>query len=84
MQLTAIALATGIDYPLLLRQQRIKYTGLEPPNPITSIPELVTRLEDTVECVGLLRENWEKMGLKKPTAIQMAAWGVMLEVSISG
>lgn len=79
-----VALAAGIDYPALLRQHRIKFTGLEPPNPITSIPELASKLsEDSLEALRLIGDNWKSMGLKKPTGIQMASWGVMLEVSLT-
>lgn len=78
-----VALEAGIDYPTLLRQYRIKFTGLEPPNPITSIPELASKLpEESLEILRLIGDNWKSMGLKKPTGIQMASWGVMLEVSL--
>lgn len=72
----AAAEAAGIDYPAFLRQHRIKYTGLDPPNPIISFAELAS----THNCPDSLSLNWEKMGLDKPTGVQLAAWGVMLQV----
>ncbi|ORY56786.1 P-loop containing nucleoside triphosphate hydrolase protein [Leucosporidium creatinivorum] len=71
----AAAEAAGIDYPALLRQHRIKLTGLEPPNPVASFAELTS----SHNCPQLIADNWSKMGMKAPTGIQMASWGIMLE-----
>ena len=71
-----------IDYPAILRKHRIKFTGLDCPNPILSITQLFTeggKLGLDLE-VRVVRSNWEKMGLGLPTAVQMAAWGIMLHV----
>lgn len=74
-----------IDYPLILRKHRIKFTGLECPNPVMSITQLFTQgekfgLDLENESNKVLRSNWETMGLGTPTAVQMAAWGIMLDV----
>lgn len=65
-----------VDYPALLRKHKIKFTGLEPPNPILALAQLAN-------CPPCVVANWEKMGLSQPTAVQMASWGIILEVSIS-
>ncbi|KAI5479489.1 ATP-dependent rna helicase rok1 [Pseudohyphozyma bogoriensis] len=70
----AAADAAGMDWAAFLRSHRIKYTGLDAPNPVTSIADLTTR-----GCPKILSENWKRMGLTLPTAVQMASWGVMLE-----
>lgn len=81
---TATAIESGIDYQLLLKQNKIKFTGLDSPNPIISLAELSLKLPQHAKDegrLGLIIDNWNKMGLKKPTSIQMASWGVMLEVN---
>ena len=63
----AAAEIAGVDYPTLLRQHRIKFTGLKPPNPIISFADLTA----SHACTLSLSANWEKMGLKAPTGIQI-------------
>lgn len=72
----AVADAADVDYAALLRQYRIKLTGLDPPNPVTSLAEIV----GTQQCPRVLADNWDRMGFKSPTGIQLASWGVMLNV----
>lgn len=74
-----------IDYPSILRKHRIKLTGLDCPNPVLSITQLFTEgeklgLDLDNDSIRVVRSNWEKMGLGIPTAVQMAAWGIMLDV----
>lgn len=70
----AAADAAEVDYAALMRQHKIKLTGLEPPNPIASLDALPDGSD-------VLKANWRKMGMDNPTAIQLAAWGVMIAVS---
>lgn len=68
-----------MDYPALLRQHRIKLTGLDAPNPIASFADLTANHA----CPQLIADNWVKMGMNNPTGIQMASWGIMLEVRLA-
>ncbi|BGP20700.1 hypothetical protein JCM10213_001053 [Rhodosporidiobolus nylandii] len=72
----------SFDYPTLLRKHRIKLTGLELPEPVGSLDDAVARAAAAEgadkEALRKLRENWSACGMKEPTAVQLAAWGVML------
>lgn len=72
----AASAVAAIDYPAFLRQHKIKCTGLEVPHPVISWADLTRSQAMSVAMSG----SWDKMGMRDPTAIQMAAWGVMLEV----
>ncbi|SCV74538.1 BQ2448_7567 [Microbotryum intermedium] len=64
-----------VDYAALLRTKRIKCTGDDVPNPITSWDRLPQNPNRT-----LLHSNWTtKMRLNEPTGVQMSAWAIMLE-----
>ncbi|GAA5982899.1 hypothetical protein JCM10908_006825 [Rhodotorula pacifica] len=82
---------TTHDYPALLRKHKIKLTGLDLPEPVASIEDLVARTRrrcsdeggagqegGAVEAVERLARNWRELGYKDPTGVQMAAWGTML------
>ena len=72
-----------IDYALLLRQHRIKLTGIDPPNPITSFAALSSRFPEQQESIALLEKNWRgDMQLGEPTGVQMTAWSIMLSVRL--
>ncbi|KAL8291323.1 hypothetical protein RQP46_002301 [Phenoliferia psychrophenolica] len=67
------ATTESTDYAAFNRLHRIKFDGLEPPNPVTSIADL-----QRYETPQVLVDNWAKLGLGAPTPIQMASWGCML------
>ncbi|GAA5877321.1 hypothetical protein JCM8547_003833 [Rhodosporidiobolus lusitaniae] len=73
--------AEPVDYASLLRKHRIKLTGLDLPDPVSSLEDAVYRAVksggDKVS-LELLTENWRKCGLREPTAVQLASWGTML------
>ncbi|GAA5911141.1 hypothetical protein JCM8208_000289 [Rhodotorula glutinis] len=67
----------NVDYAALLRHHKIKYSGLDLPNPVASLDDLVHRAPDRDSARRLAR-RWTAMGMKDPTGVQMAAWGTML------
>lgn len=77
-----------IDFPLLLRQHRIKLTGIDSPNPIPTFNHLLTLAisvstssKKQAERMVLLESNWTNhLKLNEPTAVQMTAWGILLAV----
>lgn len=78
--------APPVDYASLLRKHRIKLTGLDLPDPVSSLEEAVERAVQaggSRESLEVLQTNWREVGLKEPTAIQLASWGVMLAVRLS-
>lgn len=70
---------TAVDYAALLRHHKIKYSGLDLPNPVASLDDLVHRAPDRDSALRLAK-RWSAMGMKDPTGVQMAAWGTMLAV----
>lgn len=85
------ATETQHDYVALLRKHKIKLTGLDLPEPVASIDDLVARTRtsssdepEALEAVNRIANNWRALGYKDPTGVQMAAWGTMLAVSLSG
>ena len=85
------ATETQHDYAALLRKHKIKLTGLDLPEPVASIDDLVARRKtsssdepEALEAVNRIANNWRALGYKEPTGVQMAAWGTMLAVSLSG
>ncbi|GAA6011064.1 hypothetical protein JCM10207_005483 [Rhodosporidiobolus poonsookiae] len=75
------ATAAPVDYPALLRRHRIKLTGLDLPDPVASVDDAVARAQTAggdAEALQVLKDNWAAMGMKEPTAVQLASWGVML------
>ncbi|GAA5839915.1 hypothetical protein JCM9279_005206 [Rhodotorula babjevae] len=68
---------TAVDYAALLRHHKIKYSGLDLPNPVASLDDLVHRAPDRDSALRLAK-RWTAMGMKDPTGVQMAAWGTML------
>ncbi|BGP52138.1 RNA-dependent ATPase rok1 [Rhodotorula kratochvilovae] len=73
----AAAAAPPVDYAALLRKHKIKFTGLDLPDPVASLTDLVSRAPDHETALRLAR-RWQAMGMKDPTGVQMAAWGTML------
>ncbi|KWU45271.1 P-loop containing nucleoside triphosphate hydrolase protein, partial [Rhodotorula sp. JG-1b] len=76
---------TQHDYAALLRKHKIKLTGLDLPEPVASINDLVARRTksqqddtSTNDAVKRIANNWRALGYKEPTGVQMAAWGTML------
>ncbi|KPV72984.1 uncharacterized protein RHOBADRAFT_55231 [Rhodotorula graminis WP1] len=67
----------AVDYPALLRHHKIKYSGLDLPNPVASLDDLVHRAPHRDSALRLA-SRWTAMGMKDPTGVQMAAWGTML------
>ncbi|TNY18742.1 ATP-dependent RNA helicase ROK1 [Rhodotorula diobovata] len=65
------------DYPALLRQRKIKLSGLDLPDPVASLADLVARAPDP-DVARRLAKRWAEIGMKEPTGVQMAAWGTML------
>ncbi|BGP28042.1 ATP-dependent RNA helicase rok1 [Rhodotorula toruloides] len=77
------AAASCADYPALLRRHKIKLTGLDLPDPVASVDDVVRRRRTTggdaaAERAEVLARNWKSLGLRDPTGVQMAAWGTML------
>ncbi|GAA5884111.1 hypothetical protein JCM3774_002932 [Rhodotorula dairenensis] len=82
------------DYAALLRKHKIKLTGLDLPEPVASVQDLVQRAkaqllasasatttgteEQQAAALDRLARNWRALGYKDPTGVQMAAWGTML------
>ena len=74
-QVAAESESAATDYAAFNRQHRIKFDGLDPPNPITSLDDLARHA-----CPPVVLANWAKLALGAPTPIQMASWGCMLAV----
>ncbi|KAJ8291576.1 ATP-dependent RNA helicase ROK1 [Rhodotorula toruloides] len=77
------AASTSADYPALLRRHKIKLTGLDLPDPVASVDDVVRRRrvaggDAAAEGAEVLAQKWKSLGLKDPTGVQMAAWGTML------
>jgi hypothetical protein len=84
------ATETQHDYAALLRKHKIKLTGLDLPEPVASVDDLVARrrtksqqadASSTNDAVKRIANNWRALGYNEPTGVQMAAWGTMLAVS---
>ncbi|GAA6033533.1 hypothetical protein JCM8097_001441 [Rhodosporidiobolus ruineniae] len=79
----AVAAPASTDYAGLLRQHRIKLTGLDLPDPVASLDDAVARVstgrsDEEKKALEQLRRNWRQRGLREPTAVQLASWGIML------
>ncbi|GAA6056241.1 hypothetical protein JCM3770_002104 [Rhodotorula araucariae] len=71
------AAASPVDHAALVRKHKIKFTGLDLPDPVASLHDLVARAPNR-ESALRLADRWRAMGMKDPTGVQMAAWGTML------
>ncbi|GAA5837774.1 hypothetical protein JCM11251_002319 [Rhodosporidiobolus azoricus] len=73
--------STPADYAALLRKHRIKLTGLDLPDPVSSLDDAVARAARLTgadkEALEFLRNSWSENGLKEPTPVQLASWGIM-------
>ncbi|GAA5884203.1 hypothetical protein JCM6882_002178 [Rhodosporidiobolus microsporus] len=74
--------STPADSAALLRRHRIKLTGLDLPDPVSSLDEAVARASEVAgadkDALEFLKASWRENGLNEPTPVQLASWGIML------
>ncbi|KAK4056375.1 RNA-dependent ATPase rok1 [Microbotryomycetes sp. JL221] len=62
------------DLSAVLKRHKIKLTGIDVPEPILSIDQVISQ----TNCNQVLSDNWTQAGFDQSTGVQMASWGIML------